>query len=297
MALVLENFCVLIAVSLLVCEASGCQEHQYPWEVKGSSFCCSMCPPGTILESRCIDDKAKANCKDCGHGKYSAEWNTYSQCLNCKSCLEENGVRYKKKCNSDSDAECECLPGFLSGFDDSFSSTCKRICERGNELKGDSKMCTPCQEGYFSDQLNTQCKPWTDCAAKGQYLLKNGSTMEDAECGSTIPTVRSPLSRGIASNISASTSTPATSIATVINTLRRRTTSSTAVGKTTPSRETTLLMVILLVSVLFVIVLIGKRVICFKIKNQVFHQCFGTRCGRDMPIPVQEQSEHIVSIS
>nr|XP_033779378.1 CD27 antigen-like isoform X1 [Geotrypetes seraphini] len=96
-----------LVASLWLSSASGlvCSPNQYAW----TGHCCSRCPAGTHMQSRCTSTKDTL-CRSCLQEiEYNPEWNTKYQCESCRQCV--NQFIYKRHCNLTTDSQCLCIAG------------------------------------------------------------------------------------------------------------------------------------------------------------------------------------------
>ncbi|XP_029437440.1 CD27 antigen-like [Rhinatrema bivittatum] len=102
---------LLLALGLCTCflrsSAPGllCSQDQYQREGR----CCSKCPAGTHIQSRCTSNQDTI-CQPCLQGsEYNPSWNTKYQCEYCRQCV--NQFTYKRRCNITADSQCSCVAG------------------------------------------------------------------------------------------------------------------------------------------------------------------------------------------
>ncbi|XP_028262234.1 tumor necrosis factor receptor superfamily member 4 isoform X2 [Parambassis ranga] len=113
-------------------------------------------------------------CEPCLDGQYQPDINDSKQCKLCTECYKDYGSEVLQDCTKVTDAICRCRTGFVLWDND--SSRCK--CAEGSGLK--DGVCSECKEGYFSTQINSECKRWTDCKSAG--VKTKGSTTSDVIC-------------------------------------------------------------------------------------------------------------------
>ncbi|XP_060708299.1 tumor necrosis factor receptor superfamily member 4-like [Hemiscyllium ocellatum] len=261
--------CCFSAIVLLLVPGAAvcCGPTEYQWTTNEGSGCCSMCPPGKYLVSRCERFNEDPNCAVCPTGKYTAGWNTHSSCARCKICSKESGAAYSKKCEKDANAECSC--------------------GKGKQLTAESNSCEQCPPGSYSDEEgNETCKPWTCCEENGQQLIKNGSSTENVECGmSKITTTQGRSSFN-----------PTTVLRTTMPSASTRTSPSvtTANQPATAVEDKFYIGVIVVAALIFLIVLIKRRKLYLKMKKQDFYHCLGIK--KDIKGPVQEEANDITSV-
>ncbi|XP_068454937.1 tumor necrosis factor receptor superfamily member 6-like [Clinocottus analis] len=123
--------------------AAGCGERQE--EIDGQ--CCDLCRPGTHRNGFCT--KQQTDCKPCGEGYYSDNYNLLDRCEDCRSCQHD----YVEKCTPTTNAKCSCRSGFLCS--DNFCSKCeKNQCVKGEKLKK-----TESAVGHMLIQYSYTCEP------------------------------------------------------------------------------------------------------------------------------------------
>ncbi|KAM3913511.1 tumor necrosis factor receptor superfamily member 3 [Leptodactylus fuscus] len=97
---------VLGNVLQIVAQETSCNGYQYLSEELNR--CCSRCPPGHRLISRCTSSSDTV-CQLCGNGTYAANWNSARTCRTCYPC--SRGLVEKEPCNSTKDTVCGCPHG------------------------------------------------------------------------------------------------------------------------------------------------------------------------------------------
>ncbi|XP_060899021.1 tumor necrosis factor receptor superfamily member 4 [Labrus mixtus] len=139
------------------------------------------CPKGHRVVTR------KPGCELCPNGFFQPIPNLSKTCRLCTKCDDESGSFVKVDCTRETDRICQCLKGFV--FSDSDSSTCK--CNEGYGKR--HKECSECEDGYFSNQINSPCRKWKKCSA-GVNIT--GTTTSDVVCNDESKTYVTTTSTG-----------------------------------------------------------------------------------------------------
>ncbi|XP_069774866.1 tumor necrosis factor receptor superfamily member 5-like [Narcine bancroftii] len=264
-----------------------CEQNEYDWVINSVEGCCPKCPAGHYLKERCKMFNTKAVCTVCPTGTYAESWNTYESCAPCRECLRENGLQVEKECNGKLNVKCTCRPGYkLSDY--IHQNQCSKICEKGHQLKpGDLHTCEPCPAGFYADDKGTKsCKPWTRCKGHGQKLIKNGSTTQDVECGSSEYSPTTP-SKGFLF----------TSVPTYSTTLLRiKTDDSVTTGKPALMKNNLLFACVIIVAAVVLILVVLKNMKNCPEGNQGLKDCFKDRNYREHQVPVQEEFKDFTSV-
>ncbi|KAK7883935.1 hypothetical protein WMY93_027058 [Mugilogobius chulae] len=146
--------------------------------------------PGTRVETHCTTFYS-TSCVPCDNGTYMDELSEWTECLQCRFCNTDCGLREKAPCSSISNTVCEpeeghyCLRNWLK--DGSCGAARKhRSCLPGQYIKlpGTSSSdteCEDCPEGYFSPAGFT-CIAWTVCP-EAHLEVRPGTKQEDVVCG------------------------------------------------------------------------------------------------------------------
>ncbi|KAM4582575.1 tumor necrosis factor receptor superfamily member 4-like [Fundulus diaphanus] len=95
-------------------------------------------------------------------------------CSACTRCDEDSGSFVKVKCTKYTDTVCGCREGFVHYSSD--YAICK--CDKGSGLK--DGVCSRCEEGYFSTDIDSSCQKWKDCKSAG--IKKAGNETSDVIC-------------------------------------------------------------------------------------------------------------------
>ncbi|XP_037346062.2 tumor necrosis factor receptor superfamily member 4 [Pungitius pungitius] len=126
----------------------------------------ATCPKGQrILKT--------TGCETCPSDGFQDEENETQVCKACTKCDSKTGSVVKKACTKETNTICQCLEGFVSWEDD--SSSCK--CGIGFGIQGPK--CSKCEDGYFTTDINLQCKKWKECKCG---VKTNGTTSSDVIC-------------------------------------------------------------------------------------------------------------------
>nr|XP_056721592.1 tumor necrosis factor receptor superfamily member 4 [Euleptes europaea] len=152
----------MFLLPLLALRSSGlsCGPEEYPLDqVK----CCRYCAPGTEMRARCTAN-TDTLCEPCEEGSFNRIFTLWA-CQSCAICDHTDGLQQVKKCESTSDADCMCLPGY-----------------QPSSSEPSKQRCDPCPHGHFSKGWNKPCTPWTNCTATGRAVFRAGSKEDDAVC-------------------------------------------------------------------------------------------------------------------
>uniref|UniRef100_A0A3Q2CXF8 TNFR-Cys domain-containing protein n=1 Tax=Cyprinodon variegatus TaxID=28743 RepID=A0A3Q2CXF8_CYPVA len=148
---------------------------------------------GNRVKTDCTEFR-ETSCLPCADGTYMETPTGKNQCNPCKRCdevcsmLAGSGLRLKYKCSRSSDTVCEALEGYFCI--DVIKGSCAAAkkhssCKPGQYIskKGTSLSDTECSRGTFSNGSLTLCQPHTQCEELNLWLVKEGTTSTDAECG------------------------------------------------------------------------------------------------------------------
>uniref|UniRef100_A0A8C5ALP5 TNFR-Cys domain-containing protein n=1 Tax=Gadus morhua TaxID=8049 RepID=A0A8C5ALP5_GADMO len=146
-------------------------KEEYRAPIPMADWCCSRCPPGTMLKVSC-NETADSVCEPCPSGQFMEKWNYKSSCFSCRECREDAGLQYWQKCTTSKGSKCACQPGWYceTGFVEPYCAGCEKytLCELGwgvsEQGTGDSDAyCSPCLDGKYSDVVShtESCKPHT----------------------------------------------------------------------------------------------------------------------------------------
>ncbi|XP_030078005.1 tumor necrosis factor receptor superfamily member 4 [Microcaecilia unicolor] len=181
-----DRWLLTLAIALVLLTrthwALTCTPEQYEYTDGGTDRCCQRCPPGQEMVKRC-EGREDTKCKPCASNYFSEKYH-YDMCKQCSYCDEELGSRTVKKCTSTSNAVCRCVDGTIPYNDE--HTVCR--CPKGNQLVNYTS-CNPCPEGYFSNNDNEKCKPWTNCRAQGKETQTPGTKVTDATCKRSSTTI------------------------------------------------------------------------------------------------------------
>ncbi|XP_059926190.1 tumor necrosis factor receptor superfamily member 1B [Gadus macrocephalus] len=167
-------------------------KEEYRAPISMADWCCSRCPPGTMLKVSC-NETADSVCEPCPSGQFMEKWNYKSSCFSCHECREDAGLQYSQKCTTSKGSKCVCQPGWYcdTGFVEPYCAGCEKytLCELGwgvsEQGTADSDAnCSPCPEGKYSDVVShtESCKPHTRCQ---KAVVKQGTAISDTECDPT----------------------------------------------------------------------------------------------------------------
>uniref|UniRef100_A0A8C5CKQ1 TNFR-Cys domain-containing protein n=1 Tax=Gadus morhua TaxID=8049 RepID=A0A8C5CKQ1_GADMO len=167
-------------------------KEEYRAPIPMADWCCSRCPPGTMLKVSC-NETADSVCEPCPSGQFMEKWNYKSSCFSCRECREDAGLQYWQKCTTSKGSKCACQPGWYceTGFVEPYCAGCEKytLCELGwgvsEQGTGDSDAyCSPCLDGKYSDVVShtESCKPHTRCQ---KAVVKQGTAISDTECEPT----------------------------------------------------------------------------------------------------------------
>ncbi|XP_055515188.1 tumor necrosis factor receptor superfamily member 5-like isoform X2 [Leucoraja erinacea] len=284
--------CSLALLSVLLTPSQTCDNStHYSWNIDMKRECCTKCPPGTKLVSRCTRSNLKSKCESCISGTFSASWNIYGYCPLCKTCSEANGLQIEMECTKKSQVKCTCRPGYaLNAAPPTDTEKCFKICNEGEQVKrGDSNACEPCLPGFYSNKKGTKsCKAWTRCTDDQRYLIKNGSQTEDAVCSSSEPRQTTTSKRRPPST----ETTPSTTLLRITT----HPTSATTTGRPSLLKDNAFFICVIVVTALLLFIVIFRRMMSCKDGHRGFRCCFGDRNFPKAPIPVQEEFNDITSV-
>ncbi|XP_072464548.1 tumor necrosis factor receptor superfamily member 18 [Notamacropus eugenii] len=117
----------------------------------------------------------------CGPGQFVLQKDNVLRC--CSVCNSST-----RPCLSDQLKGCTCAtPGEFCG--DSECKSCKKhTCSPGQQVLLLGKFlfsfgCKDCEFGTYSDGIDGQCLPWTDCAREGFLTVRPGNRTHNVLCG------------------------------------------------------------------------------------------------------------------
>ncbi|XP_020484752.3 tumor necrosis factor receptor superfamily member 4 isoform X1 [Labrus bergylta] len=142
------------------------------------------CPKGHRVVTR--------GCELCPDKFYQPDTNPSKTCRLCTHCDENSGSFVKVECTRETNRICQCLKGFVAS--DSDSSTCK--CDIG--YGKNQKECLKCEDGYFSNRINSPCRKWKKCSA-GVNIT--GTTTSDVVCNDKSKTYVTTASAGLLTSL------------------------------------------------------------------------------------------------
>ncbi|XP_012728736.2 tumor necrosis factor receptor superfamily member 4 [Fundulus heteroclitus] len=123
---------------------------------------------------RVVESRGRTQCVPCEDGYFQATAKSTRSCSACLRCDEESGSFVKVKCTKYTDTVCGCREGFVQYSSD--YAICK--CDKGSGLK--DGVCSRCEEGYFSTDIDSSCQKWKDCKSAG--IKKAGTATSDVIC-------------------------------------------------------------------------------------------------------------------
>nr|XP_020467553.1 tumor necrosis factor receptor superfamily member 9-like [Monopterus albus] len=167
-------FCLLTQGYLGSMETTdrGCMK----WTLSGANVCCEACHPGNRLIARC-GPNPKDLCEPCKTGTFTVNPLAY-RCDRCRGCY--GALVLLKECTATTNTKCGCKEGLICG--DDHCSFCVTRCDKGQEPTED-RLCRPCPDGTFNDQVHQKCKPWsTKCPSEGQHIVAKGDAFTDMKC-------------------------------------------------------------------------------------------------------------------
>ncbi|KAM8754101.1 tumor necrosis factor receptor superfamily member 9a [Acanthopagrus schlegelii] len=177
MAVILWVLGVSLLMQVCLCRpgqtAIGCMT----WTQSGNNVCCEACHPGNRLVSEC-GPKPQDLCKPCEPNTYTVK-RLHPSCSRCTQCV---GVQVLlKECTTTTDTQCGCKEGLICG--NPSCTFCVMKCNKGQEPTKD-RLCRPCPEGTFNDQIHQKCKPLSPkCPKLDDKIVAKGNATSDIKCG------------------------------------------------------------------------------------------------------------------
>ncbi|CAL8338841.1 unnamed protein product [Lota lota] len=171
-----------------------CHNPEREYSMTMSDWCCSRCPPGSMLKVNC-NETADSVCEPCPSGQYTDKWNYKTCCLSCHKCEEDKGLQYLQNCTTSTRPKCVCQPGMYCalGFEDPECKECNKysLCKLGfgvsKQRTAESNVkCSRCPDGTFSDVVShtETCKPHTRCQ---KAVVEQGNATSDTVCDPATP--------------------------------------------------------------------------------------------------------------
>uniref|UniRef100_A0A8C6UBR8 TNFR-Cys domain-containing protein n=1 Tax=Neogobius melanostomus TaxID=47308 RepID=A0A8C6UBR8_9GOBI len=155
-------------------------------EYQRGQECCPMCPPGARVNEHCTDFRS-TSCLPCDEGTYMDNPTGMTQCFSCqKICAPGAGLKVKTKCSTISNTVCEAQEGHFceqQSEGSCVSARKHRRCEPGEFIPSADTVCSPCDEGTFSNGTLSKCQPHTQCEQMDKVTITAGTMFSDAECG------------------------------------------------------------------------------------------------------------------
>uniref|UniRef100_UPI0037E9A3F2 tumor necrosis factor receptor superfamily member 4 n=1 Tax=Semicossyphus pulcher TaxID=241346 RepID=UPI0037E9A3F2 len=160
-------------------------------QLKCLLFTLAFCELIIHLDAKnCPDGHIIISCAVCFEGFYRP--NNYEKCKVCTRCDVASGSSEIAACTQTINTKCQCRGGFV--LSDTDSSTCK--CEAGFGKKDGE--CSKCDDGYFSNHINSPCRKWQECKAG---VITKGTETTNVICNKESKTdvTTSPTSKTILS--------------------------------------------------------------------------------------------------
>uniref|UniRef100_A0A8C6NLJ1 TNFR-Cys domain-containing protein n=1 Tax=Nothobranchius furzeri TaxID=105023 RepID=A0A8C6NLJ1_NOTFU len=134
---------------------------QYPRDGQ----CCSMCPPGTRMQSSssCLD----AVCDPCGTNEYQDKYTTDSKCKRQPYCDPNTNFESPVEQSMTVKTICMCKDGFHCSGKECITCTKHSTCQPGYEVVSEGSqtsdtICRPCPSGTFFSPTSRKCEKWTE---------------------------------------------------------------------------------------------------------------------------------------
>ncbi|XP_062847863.1 tumor necrosis factor receptor superfamily member 16 [Trichomycterus rosablanca] len=160
-------FLLYIHISVLKVGAGDvCVSSQFT----SSGECCSLCPAGSGVASKCGRENTK--CQPCQNGVTFSDSEGLSVCQACSRC--PLGVPQLSGCTPTQDTQCDCGTGYFlwkegNGSTNSLCAPCN-ACGRGEGAvracgAAGNTVCQPCSTGTFSEAKSPvqTCSPCSGC--------------------------------------------------------------------------------------------------------------------------------------
>ncbi|XP_053171512.1 uncharacterized protein si:ch73-361p23.3 [Scomber japonicus] len=136
--------------------------------------------------------RVKANdCEACPNGHFQPVENKSKRCQVCTVCDKKAGITVRE-CTALTNTECKCRDGFLPWVNDPTSC----YCPNGSGLNGEE--CSKCENGYFSQTIDSRCQKWKECKSG---VSVSGTDTSDVICKSDTDSTTAPTSNKITSGI------------------------------------------------------------------------------------------------
>ncbi|KAM7422753.1 hypothetical protein PAMA_010686 [Pampus argenteus] len=111
-------------------------------------------------------------CAECPLGYFQPEENDSQKCKVCTKCDRRFGITVEN-CMAVTDTKCKCGRGSIPWENE--PASCK--CPIGFGIKDGE--CSKCENGYFSEFINSVCKKWKECKSG---VNVNGTDKSDVTC-------------------------------------------------------------------------------------------------------------------
>ncbi|XP_071585432.1 tumor necrosis factor receptor superfamily member 10A-like [Heliangelus exortis] len=131
------------------------------YRVQDSDLYCRKCPAGTYVAEHCHEQRGSSRCLPCTADGYIAYPNSFTKCLGCQTCREDQVEL--KPCQATSDTQCACRNGTFCSPDHP-CEMCQKCQPRCGEGEVELAPCTP-----HSDR---RCGPATPSSSSlaGQWI-------------------------------------------------------------------------------------------------------------------------------
>ncbi|NXG73389.1 TNR25 factor, partial [Baryphthengus martii] len=152
--------------------------------VETAQRCCTQCPAGTFVESRCSSHGNDTVCTACPAGTFRAQPNTLTECQACYECDQQAFQRELSNCSATSNVVCTCESGrFRDCLDERCSDFSCRQCQpcTGRLIQ---RPCECCQPAPTVPPLAVSALA---VSPRLTLALSPGSETQDTLCGSCKP--------------------------------------------------------------------------------------------------------------
>ncbi|KAM7402249.1 hypothetical protein PAMP_017506 [Pampus punctatissimus] len=127
------------------------------------------CPKGQKVT---ITKDNVEGCATCPLGYFQPEENDSQKCKVCTKCDRRFGI-IVEKCTAVTDTKCKCGKGSIPWENE--TASCK--CPIGFGIK--DRECSKCENGYFTESIDSVCKKWKECKSG---VIVNGTDKSDVTC-------------------------------------------------------------------------------------------------------------------
>lgn len=157
-----------------------CQSEQFT----SSGECCSLCPAGSGLVSKCGLNNTK--CQPCQDGLTFSDKEGLSGCQECSKCPQ--GIPQLARCTVTQDTMCDCGQNYFlkTERNSTLCAPCKQ-CRLGEGVMRacgvtGNTVCQPCGPGTYSEEIsNKACMPCSSCN-EGEEELRECQANSDTVC-------------------------------------------------------------------------------------------------------------------